>query len=81
MNEKYLRKENETKLDYIIRLVKNKNEYDLDYVELFKMAFGVELAADECRKRYYGIKMVIDELDKIKYNTISEEKVRNELES
>ena len=54
-----------------IRLVKNKNEYDLDYVELFKMAFGVELAADECRKRYYGIKMVIDELDKIKYNTIS----------
>lgn len=80
MNEKYLRKENETKLDYIIRLVKNKNEYDLDYVELFKMAFGVELAADECRKRYYGIKMVIDELDKIKYNTISEEKVRNELD-
>lgn len=44
------------------------------------MAFGVELAADECRKRYYGIKMVIDELDKIKYNTISEEKVRNELD-
>ena len=80
MNEKYLRKENETKLDYIIRLVKNKNEYDLDYVELFKMAFGVELAADECRKRYYGIKMVIDELDKIKYNTISEENVRNELD-
>lgn len=80
MNEKYLRKENETKLDYIIRLVKNKNEYDLDYVELFKMAFGVELAADECRKRYYGIKMVIDELDKIKYNTISEENVKNELD-
>lgn len=80
MNEKYLRKENETKLDYIIRLVKNKNEYDLDYVELFKMAFGVELAADECRKRYYGIKMVIDELDKIKYNAISEENVKNELD-
>lgn len=81
MNEKYLRKENETKLDYIIRLIKNKNEYDLDYVELFKMAFGVELAADECRKRYYGIKMVIDELDKIKYNTMSEENVKNELDN
>lgn len=81
MNEKYLKKENETKLDYIIRLIKNKNEYDLDYVELFKMAFGVELAADECRKRYYGIKMVIDELDKIKYNTISEENVKNELDN
>lgn len=80
MNEKYFKKENETKLDYIIRLVKNKSEYDLDYVELFRMAFGVELAPDECRKRYYGIKMIIDELDKIKYNTISEEKVRNELD-
>ena len=41
MNEKYLKKENETKLDYIVRLVKNKAEYDLDYVELFKIAFGV----------------------------------------
>ena len=37
MNEKYLKKENETKLDYIVRLVKNKAEYDLDYVELFKI--------------------------------------------
>lgn len=80
MNEKYLKKENETKLDYIIRLVKNKSEYDLDYVELFRMAFGVELAPDECRKRYYGIKMIIYELDKIKYNTISEESVKNQLD-
>lgn len=80
MNEKYLKKENETKLDYIIRLVKNKSEYDLDYVELFRMAFGVELAPDECRKRYYGIKMVIDELDKIKYDTISEDKVKAQLD-
>ena len=80
MNEKYLKKENETKLDYIIRLVKNKAEYDLDYVELFKIAFGVELAPDECRKRFYGIKMIIEELDKIKYNTISEDNIKNELD-
>lgn len=80
MNEKYLKKENETKLDYIIRLVKNKTEYDLDYVELFKIAFGVELAPDECRKRFYGIKMIIEELDKIKYDIISEDNVKNELD-
>ena len=80
MNEKYLKKENETKLDYIVRLVKNKAEYDLDYVELFKIAFGVELAPDECRKRFYGIKMIREELDKIKYNTISEDNIKNELD-
>lgn len=60
MNEIYLRRDNENELDYVIRLFENKKEYDLDYQELFKLAFGVELAADECRKRYYGIAMLIE---------------------
>lgn len=78
MNETYKRKENENDLDYIVRLFENKKEYDLDYQELFKLAFGIELATDECRKRYYGIKMV---LDKYKDNLINKNpnEIRNEL--
>ncbi len=78
MNETYKRKENESDLDYIVRLFENKKEYDLDYQELFKLAFGIELATDECRKRYYGIKMV---LDKYKDNLINKNpnEIRNEL--
>jgi len=47
------KKENENELEYIIRLFKNKKEYDLDYSELFKLAFDKEFAPDESRKRAY----------------------------
>ena len=57
----HLRKESESDFDYILRLVEGKSNgiYDIDYVELFKLAFGVTLNSDECRKRYYGLKMLL----------------------
>lgn len=78
MNETFKRKENESELDYLIRLFENKKEYDLDYQELFRLVFGIELAADECRKRYYGISML---LERYKDNLINKnpDEIKDEL--
>lgn len=78
----YSRNENESDYDYIIRLIEGKSNstYDIDYTELFKLAFGVELNADECRKRYYGLKMLLPYLDKDKIKNISEDQILTEYE-
>jgi len=79
----YFKKENESDFDYIIRLVDGKSNglYDIDYTELFKLGFGVELNPDECRKRYYGLKMILPYLDNEKVKNISSDDILLELES
>jgi len=76
------RRSNESDFDYIIRLVEGKlnGTYDIDYVELFKLAFNVELAADECRKRFYGLKMILPYLDREKVKNISSSEILSEIE-
>jgi len=76
------KKPTESDYDYIIRLIEGKSNgiYDIDYVELFKLAFGVTLNSDECRKRYYGLKMLLPYLDKEKIINISDDKILNEYE-
>lgn len=78
----YLRQENESDFDYIVRLIEGKSNgsYDIDYVELFKLAFNIELSSSEARKRYYGIKMVLPYVDKEKVKNISDEDIFKELE-
>ena len=78
----YLRRENETDFDYIVRLVEGKtnSSYDIDYVELFKLAFNVELAPDECRKRFYGLKMILPFIDKEKVKNVSSNEILTEIE-
>lgn len=78
----YLKQQNETDLDYVIRLVEGKSNgvYDIDYKELFALAFGVDLAFDEARKRFYGIKMLLPFIDKEKLKDISSEQIFTELE-
>jgi len=78
----HLRKESESDFDYILRLVEGKSNgiYDIDYVELFKLAFGVTLNSDECRKRYYGLKMLLPYLDKEKVKNVSDDKILQEYE-
>lgn len=66
------KRENETSFEYIVRLFQNKALYDLDYQELFKLAFGVELASDECRKRFYGISMLLNEYETQLANSIKD---------
>lgn len=67
------KKENEKEIEYIIRLFKNRKEYDLDYSEIFKLAFDVELASDEARKRFYGINMFIEKMDKTPINNSTDD--------
>ena len=79
MKEEYYKNENENDLDWIIRLIKNRKEYDLDYTELFNILFGIDLAADECRKRFYGMQMLVDKIDKEKYNKVNDKNIKDEL--
>ena len=78
----YLRKNGESDFDYILRIVEGKSNgiYDIDYVELFKLAFGVDISSTEARKRYYGIKMLLPYLDKEKIKNVSEDDILAEYE-
>ncbi len=78
----FLKRENETDFDYIIRLVEGKASgvYDIDYTELFRLAFRVELSSTEARKRFYGIKMILPLIDKEKFKNVSSDELLTELE-
>lgn len=77
-----LKKDNESNYDYIIRLIDGKSNgiYDIDYTELFKLAFNVDLNHDECRKRYYGLKMLRPYLDNEKVKNITDDDILKEYE-
>jgi hypothetical protein len=74
----FQRKEGESELNYIIRLVNGKNDgiYDIDYVELFKLAFDVELSSCEARKRYYGIRQLIPHINNEIENNITNDLIK-----
>ena len=78
----HFRKNNESGYNYIIRLIEGKSNgiYDIDYIELFKLAFGIEISSDEARKRFYGLKMLLPYLDKDKVSNISDDSILKELE-
>ena len=48
--------------DIIMGKLVNKTE-DRDYAELSEEVFGKKLNSDECRKRMYGAKAIIDTLE------------------
>jgi hypothetical protein len=72
----------ESEFDYIIRLVEGKinNIYDIDYVELFKLGFGVEFSSDHCRKMFYSLKMLLPYIDKTKITNITSDSIISELD-
>ena len=77
----YLKKDGESQLDYILRLVKGKNDkiYDIDYTELFKLGFNVDLSVDESRKRYYSLKMLLPYIETEKLTNITGQDLLDEL--
>jgi hypothetical protein len=77
------RKQNESKLDYVKRIVKAKSDrvIDTDYVELSSLLFDQELSSTECRKRMYGAKKIIDILDEEFTQNISDDSVLGKIES
>lgn len=78
----YLKQQNESDLEYIIRLIEGKSNgiYDIDYIELFKLGFGIEISSCEARKRYYGLKMLLPYLDNEKIKSISDDDILKEYE-
>lgn len=57
--------------DIILGKLVNKTE-DRDYAELSEEVFGKKLNSDECRKRMYGAKAIIDTLE----NNVEEDETR-----
>jgi hypothetical protein len=78
----YLKRDEESDLDYIIRLVEGKNDgtYDIDYCELFKLGFGVEYASDNCRKMYYGLRMILPYFNVDRTKNITSSEILTELD-
>ena len=69
-------KNDETKADYFWRLYNGRENgvYDLTYSELINLVFGLDLSADEARKRYYGMRMLSEIMDEAPNKTpISQE--------
>ena len=57
------RKENETLLQYYYRLVKDRKEMDLDYVELEKLMLGdTPYSSENVRKAVYFLDLVLEKL-------------------
>jgi hypothetical protein len=76
----YERKEGESYFDYANRIIDNKSIYDLDNTEAYKLLFDEELASDECRKRLYGVKRILEELKKEQVKNITSNDILKELE-
>lgn len=59
-------RENESRLQYIKRLVYGKlkdKTIDCDYTEIAPYLFGIELNSHECRKRMYGALNILEQID------------------
>lgn len=71
-------KENESRLDYIKRLVYGKlrdKTIDTDYVTLAPLIFGVELSECECRKRLYGVYNFLQQVESELEKGIEDEEI------
>lgn len=76
------RRENESKIEYLKRLVYGKLKYktiDYDYQELAPYVFGVELSSCECRKRMYGVLNILEQLDEERFSGIQDKDLLDEL--
>ena len=62
----YKRLENENFLDYSERLLNNRQEYDLDKVEIYELLYGEQVSADHARKCLTNLERTIEENKKYK---------------
>ena len=54
---------------------------DRDYSELAKELFGKELASDECRKRMYGMRHLLEAIEKEQINKVEDNDIIKEIET
>ena len=82
INQGHLQKDNESKLDYIFRITKGKvnKTIDLDYVEIFKLLFDVDLSSCEARKRFYTLKMLSEIIEDEEIGSVSDDEILDKLQ-
>ena len=54
---------------------------DRDYSELAKELFGKELASDECRKRMYGMRHLLEAMEEEQINKVEDNDIIKEIET
>ena len=52
---------------------------DRDYSELAKELFGKELASDECRKRMYGMRHLLEAMEEEQINKVEDNDIIKEI--
>lgn len=78
------RKIDESKLDYIRKIVYGKlvdKTIDDDYSELAPLVFGKEYSSDVARRMFYGARNILEILDNEKIENIEEDSVIKEIEA
>lgn len=83
MEEKLKKRENESKLEYVKRIVYGKlkdKTIDNDYSELAPLVFDKEYSSDVARRMFYGARNVLDMIDENKINNIDDNEVLKEIE-
>lgn len=83
MREELLKRDSETKLDYIRRIVCGKlvdKTIDEDYTELSELIFGKPYSSDVARRMFYGVRALLDVLDLEQVNNITETDLLKQLE-
>lgn len=82
MDKNILIQSHESKLQYLRRLVDGyiNGHYMIKYPDIIKLVFDVDLSHDESRKRFYGIKMVLNLIDESEVSNLSGEEILEKIE-
>lgn len=83
MEEKLKKREDESKLEYVKRIVYGKlkdKTIDNDYSELAPLVFNKEYSSDVARRMFYGARNILDMIDENKINNIDDNEVLKEIE-
>ena len=82
-NENILKQmEGESKIEYLKRLIDERTNgiYNIEYKDIFKLVFDVELSNTESRKRAYGCKMLLELIDEEMINNTTGEEILAKIE-
>lgn len=83
MEEKLKKREDESKLEYVKRIVYGKlkdKTIDNDYSELAPLVFDKEYSSDVARRMFYGARNVLDMIDENKINNVDDNEVLKEIQ-
>lgn len=80
MEDRLLKRNNESFLCYAKRITSNRKEYDIDYSEWAKLLIDKEYSSDNARKAFYIIEPFLNKIEDIQINNISNSDLIKEIE-